>query len=72
MHLKNIRDEIIIQEAVGRLIGSVSRQTKLPMKYGSFIIQIHDGRCANIDFSLKNRCFSPKSLYHGGVKNAER
>ena len=37
MNLKNIRDEIIIREAVERLIESVAKRTKLPMKYGNFI-----------------------------------
>ena len=62
MNLKNIRDEIIIREAVERLTGCVFRKTNLPMKYGTFTIQIHDGHCANIDFNLKDRCFSSKNI----------
>ena len=70
MNLKNIKDEIIIREAVERLIESVAKRTKLPMKYGNFTIQIHDGHCANIEFNLKDRCFSSKGL--NGVKNEKR
>ena len=70
MNLENIRDEIIIKEAVGRLIKYVSKRTNLSMKYGSFVIQVHDGKFANIEFNLKERCFASESMK--GVKNEKR
>lgn len=70
MSLENVRDEIIIKEAVERLTQYVSKKTNLPMKYGSFVIQVHDGNCANIEFNLKERCFSSQDMR--GAKNEER
>ncbi len=64
MNLENVKDEIIIKEAVERLIAYVSKKTYLPMKYGSFVIQVHDGSCANIEFNLKERCFTKNMQSH--------
>lgn len=72
MNLDNVRDEIVIQEAVERLIKCVSKKTRVSMKYGSFTIQIHDGNCANIEFHMKDRCFSSKDIKKYGFKNAEK
>ena len=69
MSIKNIRDELIIKEAVARLIERVKRKTGMKLNFGNFTINMHEGQCANIDFNFKDRCFSSKSLNIHGVKN---
>ena len=75
--MENVRDETIIGEAVKRLMGCVFNKTKIPMKYGSFTIQVHEGNCAYIEFNLKDRCFkhkcfNSKNMGQHGSKNEKR
>ena len=69
MNLKGIRDDIIIREAIERLLDRVKAKTRITLKFGNFTINMHAGKCVNIEFNLKDRCFAAKSANLHGGKN---
>jgi hypothetical protein len=66
--LGTIQDEIIISEAIDRLMKRVKRATGVDMKFGSFNIAIHRGGFNNIEYSLKERCFVLEPKKNRGSK----
>lgn len=67
MNLKGIRDDIIIKEAIERLLDRVKAKTGIRLKFGNFTLNMHEGKCVNIEFNLKDRCFALKTAnLHGG------
>lgn len=69
MNIKNIKDDLVIKEAIERLVERVKRKTGVKINFGNFIINMHEGQCANIEFNLKDRCFSSKIGKFHGVNN---
>lgn len=69
MNIKNVKDDLIIKEAIERLIERVKRKTGVKINFGNFTINMHEGQCANIEFTLKDRCFSSKIAKLHGVNN---
>ena len=67
MNIKGIRDDLIIKEAIERLVERVKKKTGIKLNFGNFTLNMHEGKCVNIDFNLKDRCFSSKPVKsHGG------
>ena len=52
MNLKGIRDDIIIKEAIERLLDRVKAKTGIRLKFGNFTLKMHEGKCVNIEFNL--------------------
>ena len=69
MNIKSIKDDLIIKEAVERLIERVKRKTGVKIKFGNFKVNMHEGQCVNIEFNFKDRCFSSKIVNLNGVNN---
>lgn len=69
MNIKGIRDDLIIKEAIERLVERVKRKTGIKLNFGNFTLNMHEGKCVNIEFNLKDRCFAAKSANLHGGKN---
>lgn len=69
MNLKGIRDDIIIKEAIERLLDRVKAKTGIRLKFGNFTLKMHEGKCVNIEFNLKDRCFATNTANLHGGKN---
>jgi hypothetical protein len=68
MKLENIKDEIIIEEAVSRLKEKVKKSTGIELEHGDLIITLYQGACKKVEFNLRGRCFNKKPiLLKGGM-----
>jgi hypothetical protein len=67
MQGKNLKDQIIINEVVNRLIERLKNNLGLNLQYGSFVFHIHEGVCAKIDFNHKDKVYTrPRNNSTGG------
>jgi hypothetical protein len=69
MNIKKIKDDYLFQEVIERLMNKVKQQTGMNINFGNLTINIHNGQCVSIDYSVKERCFKSSLLKLNGGKN---